>query len=100
MDDIKVDWDDYRLVVDGNRQMALFPIKGKGQPTAFTALTMGGQTHKRQNMMPNKLLVRQNDDKSLTGVVLTFIYDQNYYNEFGMELDAMENEIIFNQFKG
>ena len=73
MDDIKVDWDDYRLVVDGNRQMALFPIKGKGQPTAFTALTMGGQTHKRMNMVTNKLLVRQNDDKSLTGVVLTYI---------------------------
>ena len=53
MDDIKVDWDDYRLVVDGKRQMALFPIKGKGQPTAFTALTMGGQTHKRMNMVEN-----------------------------------------------
>lgn len=100
MDDIKVDWDDYRLVVDGNRQMALFPIKGKGQPTAFTALTMGGQTHKRMNMVTNKLLVRQNDDKSLTGVVLTYIYDQNYYNEFGKELDALAYEFTKTHFTG
>ena len=100
MDDIKVDWDDYRLVVDGNRQMALFPIKGKGQPTAFTALTMGGQTHKRMNMVTNKLLVRQNDDKSLTGVVLTYIYDQNYYNEFGKELDALAYEFTETHFTG
>ena len=44
------------------------------------------------NMVTNKLLVRQNDDKSLTGVVLTYIYDQNYYNEFGKELDALAYE--------
>ena len=100
MDDIKVDWDDYRLVVDGNRQMALFPIKGKGHPTALTALTMGGQTHKRMNMVTNKLLVRQNDDKSLTGVVLTYIYDQNYYNEFGKELDALAYEFTKTHFTG
>ena len=31
MDDIKVEWDDYRLVVDGKRQMAHFcPSKERG----------------------------------------------------------------------
>lgn len=100
MDDIKVNWDDYRLVVDGKRQMALFPIESKGQPTAFTALTMDGQTHKRMNMVTSKLLVRQNDDKSLTGVVLTYIYDQNYYNEFGKELDALAYEFTGTHFTG
>lgn len=100
MDGIKVDWDDYRLVVDGKRQMALFPIESKGQPTAFTALTMDGQTHKRMNMVTNKLLVRQNDDKSLTGVVLTYIYDQNYYNEFGKELNALAYEFADTHFTG
>lgn len=85
----EVDWEDFRLVVDRDCQMAVFPIRGTSHRTAFTALTMGGCTHKRMNHVTSKLLVRQNGDGTLTGVVLTYIYDEDYNRKHGGELSSL-----------
>ena len=81
--------------------MALFPIRTQTQQTAFSAITIGGQTHKRMNMATSKLLVRYSEEsKTIAGVVLTYIYDQNYYTEFGQELDGLSYDFTDTHFTG
>ena len=97
---IEVDWNHFRLTSDRDLQMVIFPIKSKKQPTAFTSLQMGLDKQERMNKVTSKLLVRQNEDQTLTGVVMTYIYDQQYEKEFGEELDDLAYDFTDSHFTG
>lgn len=85
---LKVKWNKYHIFYDRGQEVAVFPIEGRTL-TALSLLTQNGRTKKAMNKVTSKLFVRREQDNTLTALIGTYIYDQNYARNYQRELDTL-----------
>lgn len=96
---LKIRWDKYHLFYDRGQEGVVIPIEGYTL-TALSVLNKEGRVKHTKNKVSAKLIVRRENDNTLTTIIGTYVYDQNYARENHRELDTLAYDFEDSRFTG